>query len=188
MEIIETSLAGVKIVEPQVFADERGFFLETWQLTRYKRALAFSAGLEFVQDNHSRSARGVLRGMHFQQRCPQGKLVRAARGEIYDVVVDIDPVSVTFGEWIGVHLSEKNHRQLWIPPGYAHGFQVLSDSADVEYKCTDYYVPTDQCGVAWNDPQLAITWPLEDPLVSEQDGQWPTLEQLQNHNRERVTP
>lgn len=188
MEIIDTALTGVKIVEPQVFGDERGFFVETWQLARYMRVLGLSAGLEFVQDNHSRSAKGVLRGLHFQERCPQGKLVRVVRGEIYDVVADIDPRSVTYGQWVGVHLSEDNHRQLWIPPGYAHGFQVLSASADVEYKCTDYYVPTDQCGVAWDDPQLAITWPIAEPVLSEQDAAWPTLKKLKNQNWERVTP
>ena len=176
MRVIETRLPGVRIIEPRVHGDSRGFFVETFQEERYRR----DAGIElpFVQDNHSRSGRGVLRGMHSQRKRPQGKLVRVARGAVFDVAVDIDPRSPTFGKWVGVTLSDENCRQLWVPPGYAHGFVVLSDVADFEYKCTDYYDPSDEVGVMWNDPDVGIVWPLEDPLLSAKDQKLPSLAQL----------
>jgi len=175
VKVIETRLPGVLIIEPSIYGDERGFFVETYQCERYR-----AAGIElpFVQDNHSRSARGVLRGMHAQQRHPQGKLVRVARGEVYDVALDIRPGSPTYGRFEAVVLSDTNARQLWIPPGYAHGFLVLSEVADFEYKCTDFYHPEDEIGVIWNDPEVGIPWPLSDPVVSAKDRDLPTLRQL----------
>lgn len=173
MNVLETDLPEVLIIEPQVFDDERGFFLETFQAERYRHTARIR--LPFVQDNHSRSTRGVLRGLHLQRTRPQGKLVRVARGEVFDVAADIDPNSATYGRWVGVTLSDENQRQLWIPPGYAHGFLVLSDVADFEYKCTDYYRPGDECGVRWDDPTLGIDWPLSDPILSDKDRALPTL-------------
>jgi dTDP-4-dehydrorhamnose 3,5-epimerase len=176
VKVIETSLPGVLIIEPEVHRDSRGFFLETFQQERYRE----QAGIEmpFVQDNHSRSTRGVLRGLHAQRRYPQGKLVRVTRGEVFDVSVDIDPASATFGRWVGVRLSAENHRQLWIPPGYAHGFLVLSDVADFEYKCTEYYHRGDEIGVIWNDPDVAIDWPIATPIVSPRDAALPRLVEI----------
>lgn len=173
MNVIETKLPGVLVIEPRIFGDDRGFFLETFQASRYRE----EAGIDqvFVQDNHSRSTYGVLRGMHAQRQHPQGKLVRVARGEVFDVAVDIDPGSPTFGQWAGVTLSDSNGRQFWIPPGYAHGFVVLSDVADFEYKCTEYYHPDDECGVVWDDPTVGIDWPIESPTLSEKDRALPTL-------------
>ena len=176
MKVTKTDLPGVLIIEPKAFGDERGFFLETFQAERYREAAGIS--LPFVQDNHSRSKRGVLRGLHVQTRHVQGKLVRAARGEIFDVAADIDPKSATFGRWVGVTLSDTNHRQLWIPPGYAHGFVVVSEIADFEYKCTDYYDPQAEAGVVWNDPDLHIAWPIEAPTLSEKDKRLPKLAEL----------
>lgn len=175
MKVIETALPGVLIIEPRVFGDHRGFFLETFQVERYR---AIGIDLPFVQDNHSRSSRGVLRGLHFQRSRPQGKLVGVSRGAVYDVVVDIDPASPTCGQFVGLELTEENHRQLWIPPGYAHGFCVLSDVADSQYKCTDLYFPDDEGGLIWSDPDLAIPWPLATPLLSAKDQTNPTLRQL----------
>lgn len=176
MKVATTCLPGVLVIEPAIFGDERGFFIETFQAERYRQ----QAGIEqpFVQDNHSRSRRGVLRGLHAQQQHPQGKLVRVARGEVYDVVVDIDSRSPTYGRWEAVVLSDANAKQLWIPPGYAHGFLVLSEVADFEYKCTAYYHPEDEIGVVWNDPAIAIPWPIADPIVSAKDQALPTLQQL----------
>ena len=176
MKVTETVLPGVRIIEPRVFGDARGFFLETFQAERYRQ----EAGIElpFVQDNHSRSSRGVLRGLHSQSPNPQGKLVRVARGEVFDVAVDIDPASKTFGKWVGVLLSETNHLQLWVPPGYAHGFVVISEIADFEYKCTDYYNVSAEVGVLWNDPDIGIDWPIQDPQLSKKDGALPTLAQI----------
>jgi dTDP-4-dehydrorhamnose 3,5-epimerase len=168
-----TALDGVVLVTPTVHGDERGFFLETWREDRYAELL--SPGERFVQDNHSRSRRGVLRGLHFQTRKPQGKLMRCVAGEIFDVAVDIRSDSPRFGQWVGVRLTGENKQQLYIPPGFAHGFQVLSESADVEYKCTDYYDPAGEGGVRWDDPTLAIDWPLADPLVSPKDRELPLL-------------
>ena len=179
MKVLETVLPGVLIIEPKVFGDARGFFLESYQAERYRQL-----GIQhtFVQDNHSRSARGVLRGLHFQRSRPQGKLVSVSRGSVYDVAVDINPASPTCGQFVAVELNDENHRQLWIPPGYAHGFCVLSDIADVQYKCTDYYIPEDEGGLLWNDPQVNIPWPIEQPLLSAKDQRNPTLAQLLDGN------
>ncbi|GGH93897.1 dTDP-4-dehydrorhamnose 3,5-epimerase [Pseudomonas fluvialis] len=179
MKVLETVLPGVLIIEPKVFADARGFFLESYQAERYRQ---LGIAHTFVQDNHSRSARGVLRGLHFQRSRPQGKLVSVSRGSVYDVTVDINPASPTCGQFVAVELNDENHRQLWIPPGYAHGFCVLSDIADVQYKCTDYYIPEDEGGLLWNDPQVNIPWPIEQPLLSAKDQRNPTLAQLLDGN------
>ena len=160
MKVINTVIDDVKIIEPKVFGDERGFFLETFQLERYKEEAGIA--LPFVQDNHSRSCKGVLRGLHFQIGKPQGKLVKCVRGEVYDVVVDIRKNSPSYGKWVGAFLNEENKKQLWCPPGLAHGFVVVSDTADFEYKCTDYYDPGDEGCLIWNDPTLAIDWPSLD--------------------------
>ena len=178
MNVIQTRLPGVVIIEPQVFGDERGFFLETFQVQRYQ-ALA-GIHLPFVQDNHSRSQRGVLRGLHFQKAKPQGKLVRVVTGEVFDVAVDINPQSPTYGQYQEVYLSAVNKRQFWVPPGYAHGFLVLSDIADFEYKCTDYYDPSDEGCLRWDDPDVAIEWPLGgvEPRLSAKDRLAPTLQQI----------
>jgi dTDP-4-dehydrorhamnose 3,5-epimerase len=179
MKVLETVLPGVLIIEPKVFGDARGFFLESYQAERYRQ---LGIAHTFVQDNHSRSARGVLRGLHFQRSRPQGKLVSVSRGSVYDVAVDINPASPTCGQFVAVELNDENHRQLWIPPGYAHGFCVLSDIADVQYKCTDYYIPEDEGGLLWNDPQVNIPWPIEQPLLSAKDQRNPTLAQLLGGN------
>ncbi|CAG8864738.1 dTDP-4-dehydrorhamnose 3,5-epimerase [Pseudomonas fluorescens] len=175
MNVIQTQLPGVLIIEPKVFGDERGFFVECYQEPRYR-----DAGIElpFVQDNHSRSQYGVLRGLHFQRNRPQGKLVRVTRGAVYDVAVDINPDSPTCGEFVGVELTADNHLQLWIPPGYAHGFCVLSDIADFQYKCTDLYYPEEEGGLIWNDPDVNIPWPVETPKLSEKDLRNPSLRTL----------
>jgi dTDP-4-dehydrorhamnose 3,5-epimerase len=166
MNIIKTKLKDCVIIEPKIFGDERGFFVETFQAERY----ADQAGINFpfVQDNHSRSSIGVLRGLHFQKSKPQGKLVRVVRGEVYDVAVDIRQGSPTFGQWEAVILSEENKTQFWVPPGFAHGFVVLSDTADFEYKCTDYYDPSDEGSILWNYPDLNIPWPIDNPKLSRQ--------------------
>jgi dTDP-4-dehydrorhamnose 3,5-epimerase len=175
MNVIATALPGVLIIEPRVFRDERGFFLETYHAQRYREA-----GLDatFVQDNHSRSMRGTLRGLHWQAERPQGKLVRVLAGEIYDVAVDIQPHSPTFGKWVGFTLSADNFRQAWIPPGYAHGFCVVSDVAEVGYKCTDYYDPASERGLIWNDPEVGIAWPVTQPILSPRDQRHPGLSAL----------
>ena len=169
MKSISTVIADVFILEPKVFGDTRGFFFESFN----SRAFAEATGLDvnFVQDNHSRSTRGVLRGLHYQARQPQGKLVRVVRGSVFDVAVDIRKTSPTFGKWVGVELSEDNHRQLWVPPGLAHGFLVTSESADFLYKTTDYYAPEHERCLAWNDPAIGIDWPLgsDQPLLSVKD-------------------
>ncbi len=168
MRIIETPLTDVKIIEPAVFGDDRGFFMETWS----QRAFA-EHGIDqyFVQDNHSRSGRGVLRGMHYQIKNPQGKLVRVTLGEVFDVVVDMRKSSKQFGEWFGTSLTGSNKRQLWVPPGFAHGFLVVSESADFQYKCTDFYTPEHERSLIWNDPDVGIEWPLGDmqPQLAEKD-------------------
>lgn len=167
MKVIETKLKDCVYIEPKVFADERGFFLETFQAERYAEMAGIN--LTFVQDNHSRSPKGVLRGLHFQKTKPQGKLVRVVKGEVYDVAVDMRHGSPTFGQWESVILSEENKIQFWVPPGFAHGFVVLSEIADFEYKCTDYYDPSDEGSILWNDPNLNIPWPVESPILSEKD-------------------
>ena len=162
----ETRLPGVILVEPVVFGDERGFFMETYHRRKYD-----AGGItgRFVQDNHSHSARGVLRGLHYQLRHPQSKLVYVITGEIFDVAVDIRQGSATFGQWVGTYLSRENKRQLFIPEGFAHGFCVTSDRADVMYKCTDFYAPDDDFGLLWSDSELAIHWPIQTPALSEKD-------------------
>ncbi len=167
MQVTDTRIQGAKIIQPKVFGDSRGFFLETFEKKRYQEML--NIDLDFVQDNHSRSSKGVLRGLHFQKQNPQGKLVRVVRGEVFDVVVDIRKDSPTYGAWEGVVLSEENKTQFWVPPGLAHGFVVLSDTADFEYKCTDYYNPAHEGCLLWNDPAVGIEWSIENPLLSEKD-------------------
>jgi dTDP-4-dehydrorhamnose 3,5-epimerase len=169
MQIATTPLADVFIIEPKVFGDERGFFYESFNARRFTELTG--ASVEFVQDNHSKSARNVLRGLHYQIRQPQGKLVRVVAGEVYDVCVDIRRKSATFGQSFGVVLSAHNKRQLWIPPGFAHGFVVTSDSAEFLYKTTDYWAPEFERSIRWNDPALAIDWPLDGatPLLSAKD-------------------
>jgi dTDP-4-dehydrorhamnose 3,5-epimerase len=168
VKVQKTKLEGVVIIEPKVFGDERGFFLESYHETRYRE----QAGIKetFVQDNHSRSSKGVLRGLHFQKTKPQGKLVSVSQGEVFDVAVDINPASNTYKQWVGVTLSATNHIQFYVPPGYAHGFLVLSDTADFQYKCTDFYDPSDEGCVRWDDPEIGIEWPIDgEPRLSEKD-------------------
>lgn len=168
MRVIATDIPEVLIIEPRVFGDERGFFFESFNARDFAQATGLDVA--FVQDNHSRSARGVLRGLHYQIRQPQGKLVRVVAGEVWDVAVDLRRASPTFGQWVGVTLSAANHRQLWIPAGFAHGFVVVSETAEFLYKTTDYYAPEHERCIAWNDPTLAIPWPLEDaPSLSAKD-------------------
>ena len=167
MKIVKTKLQDCLIIEPTIFGDERGFFLESFNVRRYADLAGIH--LSFVQDNHSRSSAGVLRGLHFQKMKPQGKLVRVVRGEVFDVAVDLRIESKTFGQWDSVILSETNRKQFWIPPGFAHGFLVLSEIADFEYKCTEYYNPDDEGCLLWSDPQLDIDWPLSNPVLSEKD-------------------
>ncbi|QBL09817.1 dTDP-4-dehydrorhamnose 3,5-epimerase [Rheinheimera sp. D18] len=176
MNVIQTTLKDCVIIEPKVFGDERGFFLESFQVKRYQELAGISAA--FVQDNHSRSTKGVLRGLHFQKSKPQGKLVRVVRGEVFDVAVDLRPDSPSFGQWFGVYLSEQNARQFWVPPGFAHGFQVTSDSADFEYKCTEYYYPADEACIRWDDQTLNIVWPLQQSVLSAKDAAAPTFAEL----------
>ena len=173
MQVVKTKLDGVLLVKPRVFSDDRGFFLES-----YNKSVLAGAGIHhhFVQDNHSRSRRNVLRGLHYQVHHPQGKLVRAVIGEIFDVAVDLRRDSPTFGNWVGVTLSAENKHMLWIPPGFAHGFLVLSDWAEVLYKATDYYAPASERTLRWDDPDIGIDWPLaEEPLLSAKDKQGESL-------------
>lgn len=172
MNVTKTELPGVLLVEPKLFGDARGFFVETFHAERYA-----SVGIPgpFVQDNLSRSARGALRGLHFQEPFPQGKLVQVLRGAVWDVAVDVRRGSPHFGAWVGLELSEDNHRQLWIPSGFAHGFCVLSEVADFFYKCTSRYVPDAERAIRWNDPELAIRWPIQAPLLSAKDAAAPML-------------
>ena len=167
MRVIKTKLIDCVIIEPKIFGDERGFFLETFQAQRYAELAGIN--LPFVQDNQSRSSKGVLRGLHFQKTKPQGKLVRVDKGKVFDVAVDIRQESPSYGQWEAVILSEENKTQFWVPPGFAHGFVVLSETADFEYKCTDYYDPSDEGSLLWNDPDLNIPWPIDNPKLSEKD-------------------
>lgn len=176
MNVIKTKLNDCIIIEPEVFHDDRGFFLETFQAERYAKLAGIT--LPFVQDNHSYSSKGVLRGLHYQKTKPQGKLVRVVRGEVYDVAVDLRQDSPTFGQWEAVILSEENKIQFWIPPGFAHGFVVLSETVDFEYKCTDYYNPSDERSLLWNDPDMCIPWPVKNPILSEKDLLAPRLADL----------
>ncbi len=175
VNITTTSLEGVLIIEPQVFNDKRGFFMETFH---YKRYLEHGINRTFVQDNLSYSAQNTLRGLHFQVRHPQAKLIQVVTGEIFDVAVDIRPGSPTFGQWVGIRLSEHNQRQLYIPEGFAHGFCVLSESAHCLYKCSDFYAPEDEGGILWSDPAIGIDWPIKEPIVSDKDGNYPLLVDL----------
>lgn len=168
MKVTSLAIPDVLLIEPKVFGDERGFFFESFNQAQFEQAVG--KPVHFVQDNHSRSAQGVLRGLHYQIQQPQGKLVRVVRGAVFDVAVDIRKSSSTFGQWVGVELSEDNHKQLWVPPGFAHGFIVLSESADFLYKTTDYYAPTHERSIAWNDPFIDISWPQERvPQLSAKD-------------------
>lgn len=175
MRAVATDLPGVVIIEPDVYRDERGFFLETYQAEKY-RALGIHEA--FVQDNHSQSVRGTLRGLHVQVGRPQAKLIRVLRGRVFDVAVDVRRGSPSFGRWTAITLEAGDFRQCFIPRGFAHGFVVLSDVADLEYKCSDVYDPASELGIAWNDPDLAIAWPLDSPLLSGKDRANPTLRQL----------
>ena len=175
MKFVPAELAGVIVVEPDVHRDSRGYFLETYNAQKYK-----AGGVEgpFVQDNHSRSMAGTLRGLHLQLRRPQGKLIRVMEGEIYDVAVDVRRGSPSFGRWVGIRLSADNFKQCYVPQGFAHGFAVISPIAQVEYKCTDLYDPADEIGIAWNDPALAISWPVGQPFLSERDRRNPILAEV----------
>ena len=180
MNIIRTAIPEVLVLEPRVFGDDRGFFLESWN----RKALSEAVGREvdFVQDNHSRSARGVLRGLHYQLQQPQGKLVRVVAGEVYDVAVDLRRSSPTFGRSLAERLSEGNRRMLWVPPGFAHGFLVLSETADFLYKTTDYYAPRHERTLLWNDPALDIAWPLEgEPILKPNDAKGTPLAQAETY-------
>jgi len=184
MKVTKTRITEVLIIEPEAFGDSRGWFLETFSRQRYEQALApYGAGqagikLSFVQDNISFSAKNVLRGLHFQHPHSQGKLVQVLSGEAFDVAVDIRVGSPTFGQWAGETLSASNHKQMYIPPGFAHGFCVLSDAALFSYKCTDYYSPADEAGIIFNDPDLAIAWPAGSPIVSKKDAGYPRLKDI----------
>ncbi|MFN1620006.1 dTDP-4-dehydrorhamnose 3,5-epimerase [Vibrio rotiferianus] len=173
MKITSTKIPDVKIIEPTIFGDERGFFMETWNQTEFDE-LVTGAFTPFVQDNHSKSKKGTLRGLHFQTENSQGKLVRVISGEVYDVVVDIRKNSSTYGHWVGLYLSSQNKKQLWVPKGFAHGFYVVSDEAEFVYKCTDYYNPNAEVSLSWNDKVLNILWPIEDNtdlIISDKDNQ-----------------
>lgn len=166
MEVVQTQIDGVLLVKPKVWGDARGYFVETWQQERYAE---IGIDLPFVQDNHSRSSYGVLRGLHFQKTRPQGKLVSVSLGSVFDVAVDIRRDSPTFGQWYGVELTQENQWQLWIAPGLAHGFVVTSEIAHFHYKCTDYYCPWDEDSYRWDDPTFKVAWPVENPVLSEKD-------------------
>ncbi len=168
IQVTATALPEVKIIEPKVFGDARGFFYESFNAREFAEQVA--PGVEFVQDNHSRSAKGVLRGLHYQIQHAQGKLVRVVEGEVFDVAVDVRKSSPNFGKWVGVHLSADNHRQLWVPPGFAHGFVVLSESAQFLYKTTYYWFPEFERSIVWNDPEIGIEWPIDfEPLLAAKD-------------------
>lgn len=175
MNVLKVEIPGLLIIEPKVFGDARGFFVETWNLRRYREA---GMCVDFVQDNVSLSRRGTLRGLHFQSPNPQGKLLQVLSGEVFDVAVDLRRPSPTFGRWHGLVLSSENKRQFYIPPGFAHGFAVLSDTALFQYKCTDFYSPADELTLAWNDPQVGIRWPMQDPILSEKDKKGLPLSQI----------
>ncbi len=179
MKVTETKLSGVLILEPKVFQDDRGYFLETWNKVRYEEA---GVPGNFVQDNISFSQKGILRGLHFQYPQSQGKLIQVLSGEVIDVVVDIRVGSPTYGKWIGEVISESNHRQMYIPPGFAHGYCVTSKTAHFSYKCTDFYNPTTEHGIIWNDPDIGIEWPVEQPVLSPKDMRYPRLKDLRPEN------
>ncbi|EJB8540149.1 dTDP-4-dehydrorhamnose 3,5-epimerase [Vibrio parahaemolyticus] len=178
MKVIETKIPDVKIIEPTVFGDERGFFMETWNQKKFEE-LVTGKSTKFVQDNHSKSKKGILRGLHYQKENTQGKLVRVVSGEVFDVAVDIRKDSPTFGQWVAEYLSAENKRQLWIPEGFAHGFYVTSDEAEFVYKCTDYYNPQAEVSIKWDDNTLAIRWPIEiKPMLSDKDDKGITFDEL----------
>lgn len=170
MKIIDTKIPEVKIIEPAVFGDDRGFFMETWQQKKFEELVA-GKPVHFVQDNHSKSKQGILRGLHYQTENTQGKLVRVVSGEVFDVAVDLRQSSPTFGQWVGVYLSAENKRQLWVPEGFAHGFYVTSKEAEFVYKCTNYYDPSSEVSVKWDDPTIGISWPITKAgaLLSDKD-------------------
>lgn len=178
MNVIECDISGPLIIEPKVFGDERGFFMESWNAAAFAQA---GLDLTFVQDNHSRSQKGVLRGMHFQNPAPQGKLVRVVSGAVFDAVVDLRRSSPTFGKWTGVVLSAENKRMFWVPEGFAHGFLTLEDNTDFLYKCTSAYLPQNECSLAWDDPDVGIVWPLDgiEPKLSAKDAVGVPLSQVQ---------
>lgn len=179
IKVTTCEIEGLKVIEPTVFGDERGYFMETYNYNAYRDA---GIDVEFVQDNQSSSRKGVLRGLHFQIKYPQDKLVRVVRGTVFDVAVDLREGSKTYGKWYGLALSEENKKQFFIPKNFAHGFLVLSDQAEFAYKCTDFYHPNDEGGLAWNDPDIGIEWPLEagvELIVSEKDQKWCSLKELQ---------
>ncbi|MDA0739479.1 MAG: dTDP-4-dehydrorhamnose 3,5-epimerase [Nitrospirae bacterium] len=184
MKIVETALPGVLRIEPRVFGDSRGMFFETWQANRYQKA---DVPGPFVQSNFAQSQQGVVRGLHYQLKHPQGKLIWVSRGEIFDVVVDIRVGSPTFGQWVGEVLSEDNHWQLYVPPGFAHGYVVLSEIADVHYLCTDFYEPNDEYGIRWDDEALKIAWGMTAPTVSEKDQTLPRLQDVSKTNLPLLT-
>jgi len=184
MKITPTRIPDVKLIEPKVFGDERGFFMETWNEHAFREA---GINATFVQDNHSRSVKNTLRGLHYQIKQPQGKLVRVTRGEVFDVAVDLRTQSPTFGQCVGEYLSEDNNRVLWVPPGFAHGFLVTSETADFQYKCTDFYAPEYERTVHWADKELMIAWPLEEgvePITSGKDGQAVSFTQAERYEQE----
>ena len=166
IELIDEPLPDLLVIKPKVFKDERGFFLETWQKNKNKK---IGLDQDFVQENWSRSTFGILRGLHFQVKHPQGKLVSVHNGKVFDVAVDLRKESKSYGKWFGLELSDENHLQMYVPPGFAHGFCVLSDVADFVYKCTDYYNPSDESGIIWNDTTLNIKWPIKNPIISDKD-------------------
>ena len=175
MEVIKTGIEGVVVIEPRIFKDERGYFMETYNQNDFKEA---GLNMTFVQDNQSMSVKGVLRGLHFQKQYPQGKLVRAVRGTVFDVAVDLRSDSKTYGKWFGVTLSAENKKQFYIPEGFAHGFLVLSDEAEFAYKCTDFYHPGDEGGLLWSDPEIGVDWPIEpgmELIISDKDKKWSGL-------------
>lgn len=188
MKVIPTALPEVLVLEPTVYGDARGFFTESFNQKVFLEATGVT--LNFVQDNHSRSSQGVLRGLHYQLVCPQGKLVRVAQGAVFDVAVDVRKSSPNFGKWVGVELTEDNHRQLWVPPGFAHGFLVLSERADFLYKTTDYYAPQHDRGIRWDDPEIGIAWPIDGlnaggaptPSLSAKDQQAPLLASAETYD------
>lgn len=187
MDVIETRIPDVKLIKPKVFGDARGFFMETWNARVFAEA---GIDATFVQDNHSRSVRHTLRGLHYQIQQPQGKLVRVTRGEVFDVAVDLRQGSPTFGQWVGEVLSEDNQQQLWVPPGFAHGFYVMSDTADFQYKCSDFYAPQHERCIRWNDTDLNIEWPLPpggEPIVSHKDAQGMTFSDALHELEQVVT-
>jgi dTDP-4-dehydrorhamnose 3,5-epimerase len=180
MKVISTALPDVFIFEPSVYPDARGFFMECFNQKFFSEATGFQGN--FVQDNHSRSAKNVLRGMHYQLQKPQGKLLRVTNGTIFDVVVDVRKSAPTFGQWLGVELSSDNRYMLWVPPGYAHGFVALTDDADVTYKVTDYHFPQGERSIAWNDRAIGIKWPVQNPILSERDQKAARLKDAEVYN------